>query len=160
MRWDEFAEACPEIAEIAESRFREDQLCMIGTLRSDGSPRISPCEVDLAAGHLLLGMMWRSRKARDLLRDPRCVVHTVQADREAGRGDAKLYGRALAVEDADLRGAFREAIRARIGWAPDEPGYHLFSIDVSDAGFVEFTGSRRALAWDPERGLRRLPPPG
>lgn len=160
MRWDEFAEACPEIAGLAESRFREDQLCMIGTLRADGAPRISPCEVDLAAGHLLLGMMWRSRKARDLLRDPRCAVHTVQADREAGRGDVKLYGRALAVDDAGLRGSFREAIRARIGWAPEEPDYHLFSIDVSEAGFVEFTGARRALAWDPHRGLRRLPPPG
>lgn len=43
MRWKEFADACPEIAERAEERFRTDQLVMLGTLRTDGSPRISPC---------------------------------------------------------------------------------------------------------------------
>ncbi|MDQ4107513.1 MAG: hypothetical protein M3138_01740 [Actinomycetota bacterium] len=62
MRWVEFATACPEIADRAAERFRRQELCMLGTLRTDGSPRISPCELDFADGHLILGMMWQSRE--------------------------------------------------------------------------------------------------
>ena len=57
MRWKEFQTACPEIAELARERFTRDQLVMLGTLRADGSPRITPCEVDVADGELVMGMM-------------------------------------------------------------------------------------------------------
>ncbi len=90
MQWDQFVQACPGLAEVARKRFIRDQLVLVGNLRSDGWPRISPCEVDIAAGHLFLGMMWRSTKAMDLLRDPRLVVHSVQCNREATEGDLKL----------------------------------------------------------------------
>lgn len=155
MKWDAFAAAVPEVAELAEARFRKDGLCLVGTLRRDGSPRISPCEIDFAAGELLLGMMWRSRKAIDLVRDPRVVVHSVTGDREGTEGDVKLYGRAVDVSDADVREAYRDAIKARIGWAPDEPEYHLFAVEIESAGYIVFGDQRYALAWDPERGLRR-----
>jgi hypothetical protein len=92
-------EACSELGDLASDRFRSDELVMLGTLRPDGSARISPCEVDVAAGHLFLGMMWRSPKALDLYRDPRIVVHTVTCNREGTYGDLKLYGRALDVPD-------------------------------------------------------------
>ena len=114
MRWDGFAAACPEIAGQAERRFTEDELCMLGTLRADGSPRISPCELDVADGDLMLGMMWQSRKALDLLRDPRCVLHSCTSDRMATQGDVKLSGHAIDVRDAERRTAYRDAIRARI----------------------------------------------
>src|SRR5207249_1231823 len=103
MNWDAFAAVAPEIAERAEARLRTNGLCLVGTLRRDGSPRISPCEIDVAAGELLLGMMWRSRKAIDLLRDPRIVVHSVTSDREGTEGDVKLYGRAIDVSAPDVR---------------------------------------------------------
>ena len=156
MRWDAFAEACPDIASMAEERFRKDELVMIGTIRSDGSPRISPCEVDLTEGHMLFGMMWRSQKALDLLRDPRCAVHSVTADRMGTDGDLKLYGRMEDVHDPALRRAYRAAIKARIDWEPDEPEFHLFSLDVASAGYTIFGDEHRALAWDPHGGLRRL----
>jgi hypothetical protein len=92
MEWRAFAGACPELAEMAEERFARDQLVLLGTVRRDGSPRISPCEVDVVAGHLFLGMMWRSPKALDLYRDPRLVVHSVTCNREGTDGDIKLYG--------------------------------------------------------------------
>jgi hypothetical protein len=159
MRWDEFAEACPEIAVHAADRFRRQELCMLGTLRADGSPRISPCELDLAAGHLILGMMWRSRKALDLLRDPRCVLHTCTTDRMGTEGDAKIYGRAIDLRDPDLRRAYRDAVKTRIDWAPEEPNFHAFSIDVRSAGFITFAEPRTVLTWDPARGTRTLPFP-
>ena len=158
MRWDAFADACPEIAGMAEVRFRSDELVMLGTLRADGSPRISPCELDVAAGHLFFGMMWRSRKALDLLRDPRCVVHSVTCDRMGTDGDLKLYGRMVDVREPELRRAYQAAIKARIDWQPDEPEFHLFSLDVDAAGYTIFGEEpHRALAWEPEGGLRHLP---
>jgi predicted pyridoxine 5'-phosphate oxidase superfamily flavin-nucleotide-binding protein len=159
MRWDEFAEACPEIADHAKDRFRRQQLCMLGTLRADGSPRISPCELDVAAGHLILGMMWRSRKALDLLRDPRCVLHSCTTDRMGTEGDVKIYGRAIDVQDATLRSAYRDAVRARIDWAPEEPNFHAFSIDVKSAAFITFAEPKLVLSWDRDRGTQTLPFP-
>ena len=158
MRWEEFSTACPEIAERAEERFRRDELVTLGTLRADGSPRISPCEVDFAAGHLFLGMMWRSRKAFDLLRDPRIVVHSLQAEREPTEGDIKLYGSATEILQPELREMYRDAIRARIGWAPDEPEYHLFALDVQEAGYLSFP-DRVVTTWDASRGSRHPPFP-
>lgn len=158
MRWDDFETACPQIAMLARERFLADDLVMLGTLRRDGSPRISPNEPDFAAGRLFVSMMWRSKKALDLFRDPRIVVHSVTCDRMGTDGDVKLYGRVADERDPEVREAFREAIRARIDWAPDEPNYHCFSVDVESAGYTRFseTEGNRALAWDPERGLREL----
>ena len=159
MRWDEFEPACPEIARLALDRFRTHELCLIGTLRRDGSPRISPCELDFANGELLLGMMWRSRKALDLLRDPRCVLHSCTTDRHGTEGDVKLYGRAIDVQDRELREAYRQAVRARIDWAPEEPEFHVFAFDVQSAGYITFAEPNRVLAWDVDGRLRKLPFP-
>jgi hypothetical protein len=156
MRFAEFRHACPEIAGLAEERLRRFELLMLGTLRRNGWPRISPVECDFVGDDLMLGMMWRSPKALDLMRDPRCVVHSIVADRNGTDGEAKLYGTAISVEEPERRAAYREAILARIGWQPEEPEYHLYAIDVTAAGFVQFGDDRYALAWDPERGLRRL----
>lgn len=160
LRWDAFADACPEIAERAEERFRRQELCMLGTLRADGSPRISPCELDFSEGHLILGMMWRSRKALDLLRDPRCVLHSCTTDRMGTEGDAKISGLARDIHDPDLRQAYREAVKARIDWAPDEPSFHAFSMEVVSAGFISFADPKVVMAWDPVGGTRTLPFPG
>ena len=160
MRWIEFERACPEIGELARARFEGDQLVMLGTIRRDGSPRVSPCECDFAAGRLFISMMWRSRKALDLLRDPRIVVHSLTTNKDGTEGDVKIYGHAVDEQDHGVRAAFREAIQRRIDWAPDEPEYHCFSVDVRSAGYTRFGGRAEALAWGEERGLRRLASPG
>ncbi len=155
MRWDEFAKAAPELAALGEERLRARELCLLGTLRANGYPRISPVEPDFVDGELMSGMMWRSPKALDLLRDPRCVVHSIVSDRAGTEGDFKLYGRAVAVEDPGRRGRYRETIKARIDWEPAEPNYHLFAIDVESAGFNVFGDDAFQLVWDHKRGLIR-----
>jgi hypothetical protein len=156
MRWEHFERSCPDLAALARDRFARDQLVMLGTLRRDGSPRISLCEVDITAGHLFLGMMWRSPKALDLIRDPRIVVHSVTCNREGTDGDIKLYGRAMAIDDPGLRRAYRAAIKARIDWEPEEGTYHLFAVDPESAGYVRFEAEQKEIwTWDPTRGLRR-----
>jgi hypothetical protein len=156
VRWEEFASSCPELARLAEERFRKDELIILGTLRAYGWPRLNPVELDFAAGQLLIGMMWRSLKALDLLRDSRCALHSVPSDRMNPGGDVKLYAHAVDVHDAELRSAYRDAIRARIDWAPDEPDYHLFAIDVESAGYVRFDErSMERWRWTPGAGLSK-----
>ena len=154
MRWEEFAVAAPELAALGESRFRDRELCLVGTLRKNGHPRISPVEPDFVDGDLMLGMMWRSPKALDLLRDPRLVVHSVVSERSGTEGDFKLYGRAVDVPEPERRAAYTATIKARIDWEPQEP-FHIFAIDVESAGFVVFGDDPYGMAWDPAGGERR-----
>src|SRR5205085_4454671 len=113
VRWDDLAAAAPELARLGEERLRSRELCMVGTLRRNGWARFSPVEPEFVDGELMLGMMWRSPKALDLLRDPRIVVHSTLTDRHDLSGDIKLYGRAIAVEDEPRLAAHRSAIKAR-----------------------------------------------
>jgi len=154
MKWQAFAEASPELAQLGRERFERHELCMLGTLRLGGWPRISPCELDFVGEELMLGMMWQSPKALDLLHDDRCVLHSCTSDRNGTEGDFKLYGRAREVDDASGRDAYRAAVRARIDWEPTG-SFHLFAIEVESAGFLIFGGERFGLAWDPDRGTRR-----
>ncbi|MGE5227524.1 MAG: pyridoxamine 5'-phosphate oxidase family protein [Planctomycetaceae bacterium] len=156
MRWDAFEEACPEIATIARERFATDEVVMLGTLRPDGLPRLSPNEVDFAEGRLCLGMMPNSLKALDLRRDPRLLVHSVPQGRMNPGGDIKLRGLAIEETDLGLREAYRRTILERIGWAPDEPDFHLFTLDVRDAVFMRFGEEPVAQRWDETIGLRRI----
>jgi hypothetical protein len=155
VRWDEFTAACLELASLGEERLRARELCLLGTLRKNGYPRISPVEPEFVDGELMLGMMWQSPKALDVLRDPRCVVHSVVSERSGTEGDFKLYALAREVEEPARRQRYRETIKARIDWEPEEPNYHLFALDVDSAGFVVFGENRYGLAWDRQRGLRR-----
>lgn len=155
MRWDEFAAEVPELARLGEERLRGRELCLVGTVRRNGWPRISPVEPEFVDGELMLGMMWRSPKALDLLREPRLVVHSVVSDRLGSEGDFKLYGRALPVEQSDRRARYRATVKARIDWEPDEPNYHVFAVDIVSAGFVTFSEPRFGLAWEAGGELRR-----
>ncbi len=158
IRWDEFAAACPQIARMAEDRFAKDRLVRLGTIRADGSPRISPCEIEIVGDHLVLGMMWRSKKALDLLRDPRIVVHSVTCSPEGTDGDIKLYGRAAETSDDGLRRTYQDQVEAKLGWRPPDRS-HVFVFDVESAGFVVFGDDSYGLTWSARSGLRRLKMP-
>ena len=155
MNWREFQSAAPELTEIFEQRLAETQLCLLGTIAGSGWPRISPCEGYFADGDLMLGMMWQSRKALDLLRDPRLTVMTTQCDREAAKGDVKLYGYGVPVDDPARKNALGDAQEAIINWRPSEP-FHVFAIDVRWAVFISFGDHRRLLRWTPEAGVQEM----
>ena len=155
MNWREFAAAAPELAAVGERRISDPGVALVGTLRRDGSPRISPVEVYFVDGDLMLGMMWRSRKAMDLLRDPRVAVHSATCDRNGADGDFKVYGRAVDVTDPAKRARYGDVLQAAIDWRPTEP-FHLFAVDIEQAGFIVFGTDRRAMRWTPARGLERI----
>ena len=80
MNWSEFKLEAPDLAALGEERFESTGLVLVGTIRKDGWPRISPVEPLLFEGRLCLGMMWRSRKSLDLIRDPRCTVNSIASN--------------------------------------------------------------------------------
>jgi hypothetical protein len=148
VRWSEFAAASPRLAAHGDELFERFGLLLLGTLRRDGYPRISPVEPVLVSGELELGMIWQSRKALDLLRDPRCHLHSVVTDRNGAEGEFKLWGSARDLRDPADRERYCVALEAKIGWRPKEP-FHVFAIDVSSAAYRRFDGGGRtyALVW-------------
>jgi hypothetical protein len=154
--WTRFAEDAPELATIGERLLHKTGLCLLGTLRKDGWPRISPCEVYIVDGELMLGMMWRSKKALDLIRDSRVVVHSATCDRNGHDGDFKLYGRTVDVSDPAARAHYADAVEAEINWRPKDP-YHLFAVDAHSASYINYAeDDRRAMRWDRERGFEHI----
>src|SRR5262249_49951684 len=145
MKWADFKVAAPRIAEEAEKLFDRTGVLLIGTIRKDGSPRISPVEFLFADTDLYLGMMPRSLKAQDLLRDPRCTLHSVISDKMAAEGEFKLHGRMRNVQDAEERHHYCEGLKAKIGWSPEGMEFHLFAIDVESAGLFLSGGDARTI---------------
>ena len=143
MIWEDFKRESPFLATLAEERFERSGLLLVATLRKDGWPRVSPVEPLLVDGHLYLGMMWQSRKALDLLRDPRCSVHSIVSNRDGSDGEFKAFGRANDVQDPDMRRSYCNALYKKIGWMPEEPEYHLFSVDVESAAFIIIQNSEQ-----------------
>ena len=133
--WRQLAARAPELAALGEAQFARTGLSLVGTLRRDGWPRISPVEPFISEGQLCLGMMWQSVKALDLLRDPRCVVHSTVSDRNGSEGEFKVYGRAAEVTNLDERRRFCDAVYAAIGLRPEEPEFHCFAIAIESVVF-------------------------
>jgi hypothetical protein len=158
MNWASFSASAPELAAVFERAMSETGICLLGTIRGDGWPRISPNEVYLVQGELMLGMMWQSMKARDLARDSRITVATPQCDKDAKGGDLKLYGRVIEVSDAALRKAHADIQEAAINWRPTEP-YHLFRLEIESAGFISFGEDRKLLRWTANGGVESLKHP-
>ena len=146
--WQQFASLAPELAALGEAQFARTGLALVGTLRRDGWPRISPVEPFIVDGQLYLGMMWRSVKALDLLRDPRCVVHSTVSDREGTEGEFKVYGRVVDVTNLEERRRFVDAVYAAIGFRPEEPEFHCFAIAIESVAFSQIRdGEMHHLVW-------------
>ena len=158
MNWHDFTIAAPELAALGRQAFDEQHLAILGTLRANGWPRVSPCEIYVVGDDLLLGMMPDSRKALDLRRDPRITIVNGQAERIPRLGDFKLYGRATEVFDKPTRDALADAQEAAIDWRPTDP-FHVFSVGVLSASYISFGEGARVLRWSAERGQERLPHP-
>ncbi len=149
MIWAEFETRAPALAALGRERFEKTQVALIATIRRDGSPRISPIEPVFSSGHLLLGSM-RSAKTDDLLRDPRCALHSAVSDVNGSEGEFKLYGRALPVA-----GELRDNDGGR--WTRFPPDRStVFELEIESAVFVGWeieAAKMRVLRWSLGEGL-------
>ena len=114
MIWDDFHQIDPELAELGEERFDRTGLVIVATLRKNGWPRISPVEPLITDGRLYLGMMWQSRKALDLLRDPRCTIHNTISNKNGTEGEFKVYGRTVDTQGHELRQRYCKALHEKM----------------------------------------------
>ena len=115
--WKEFAGLAPRIAEVFARRHAETgNLCMLGTLRSDGFPRISPMEPRFFEGDLWIGGIPGTVKFRDLERNPRFTLHTATVDTQVTAGDAKVWGTVEDVLDPVLHQRYAKALFAETGF--------------------------------------------
>src|SRR4051812_49049254 len=80
--WTDIEADAPELAATVRARFEAHGMGLLATLRRDGSPRISGIEPLFALGELWMGMMPGSRKAADVVRDPRFALHSATTDKD------------------------------------------------------------------------------
>jgi hypothetical protein len=148
MRWHDLSQSEPGFAALARERLVDPGVLLVVTIRRDGSPRLSPVEPLVLDGDLWLSMMWQSRKAADLRRDDRILVHSIVTNRDGAEGELKLRGRALPLDDLDVRARYCDAV-AVLGWRPEEPRFHLFRIDIEDVTLIRYapSGDQHVARW-------------
>jgi Pyridoxamine 5'-phosphate oxidase len=140
----------PELARLGLARLNSARVALLGTLRRDGSPRISPIEPRIAAGQLLIGAMTWSAKVSDLQRDPRYVLHSVVTGPDSGEGELKLYGPA-ARAGQDQRAAAADAWW--LAWPLDKAA--VFTLHIEQAVFIDWDinhGLMTVHRWSPGSG--------
>ena len=135
--WSQFARARPDLAEMALRLIPPCGIAYLGTVRSDGGPRVHPVCPVVGGGRLFVGIGPNSPKQWDLRRDPRCVLHALP-----GQDDAEFVIRARAVEvcDRDGRVLFESACRqAGVNIEANGPAFELL-IDRVDTTVWEDCG--------------------
>lgn len=153
--WERVMTAAPELAVKVKDRFEAHGVALLATLRRDGAPRISGIETTFAAGQLWLGMMLGSLKAKDLLRDPRCALHSATVDKDVTAGDAKIAGVAEEVTDDDTFELYRGGTGG--GTTMPRGTFHLFRVDVGEMSHLIPQGDHLAIeSWSERSGYRAV----
>jgi hypothetical protein len=131
--WTEFAQQAPELAEFGKARL-QGRVAYLGTIRSDGSPRVHPV-TPIIGDQLYLFMEPTSPKGKDLQRDARYTLHCSVEDSSGGSGEFYVRGGATFVDDPLIR---ERAIQAA-SYAPRDR-YILFVFTVEYA-FMNIYGT-------------------
>ena len=157
--WQTLRTAAPELVGIGEERLRRFRLAMLGTLRADGSPRISTVEPYFDSSELLVGVIRTSAKAHDLIRDPRCTLHSIVDDPDSGEPELTLRGRFVEVDEA-TRSTYPDAWW--LSYEESEP--MVGTIELEAASLMRFDlepGELSIMTWTPDDGVkeRRKPYP-
>ena len=151
MSWRDLEAGAPGLAREGWARFSRTRVALLGTIREDGSPRISPIEPFLLSGQLVVGVM-PSPKLDDLRRDARCVLHSSVSDIDGSEGEFKLHGRAMASQDP----AFLNADGT--WWAGREPDrVGVFAIEIDEAVLVTWSADQGRMTkarWSRAAGAR------
>jgi hypothetical protein len=125
MRWDDLRRQAPVWPPSLTNRLIAPGVLLVVTIRPDGGARLSPVEPFVWEGELWLSMMWQSRKAIDLLRDDRILVHSITTTRDGSEGEVKVRGRAIAIDD------------------------HLFRVEIGNVTVIRYapSGDQHVARW-------------
>ncbi|MGH3482139.1 MAG: hypothetical protein ACRDPQ_02775, partial [Nocardioidaceae bacterium] len=87
---------------------------------------------------------------RDLIRDPRILVHSVITNRDGGEGEYKVRGTARATDDLAVQRRYADAVARSLGWEPEPGRFHLFAVDIDEVTFIRYddaTGDQYVCRW-------------
>jgi hypothetical protein len=148
MHWSDLEQRAPRLAKVAHDRLVAPGVVLVVTLRTDGTPRLSPVEPLVLDGDIWLSMMWQSYKAADLQRDDRLLLHSIITSRDGANGEVKVRGRAVPIDDLGERARYCEAVSV-LGWRPEEPLFHLFRVDIDDVTYIRYApnGDQSVTRW-------------
>jgi hypothetical protein len=124
--WKEFARQAPELAEFGKARLN-GRVAYLGTIRSDGSPRVHPV-TPIVGDQLYLFMEPTSPKGKDLQRDGRYTLHCSVEDSSGGSGEFYVRGRATFVDDPLIR---EQAVQAASYVPSDRYILFVFTIEFA-----------------------------
>lgn len=127
---------------------------LVATARKDGSPRLSAVEPLFWEGELWFAMLHGSYKAKDLLRDPRFLVHSIVTSRNGAAGEFKVRGTAVPERAPEIQAQYAATVAVELGWKPEVGKFHLFRVAVEDVTFMRYdepTGDQYVTRW-PEGG--------
>ena len=155
----------PDLAVRARAILSSTTNAVLGTIRRDGSPRLSGADPYFHEGQLRIWSMPRARKGYDLRRDPRVALHSIPWDSrqlregaaDVGAADAKVNGIAVLATDAGDLAAFRAWLKSERGFEPPED-WDLFTIDIDALTVISADGGQLVVdRWstDGRRTTRR-----
>ena len=137
MKWSAIAASEPALGAVAFDRLIQPGVLLAGTVRRDGSPRISGVEPLVMDGDLWLSMMPSSAKVMDLARDRRIVLNSIVTGPEPA-AEVKVRGTVRAEHDRDVQRRYAAAVSAGLGWRPVAGEFTLFAVDVEDVTFIGY----------------------
>ena len=156
LSFQDLQSTAPEIAAPMAARFGASGLGMLGTIRRDGSPRVSPIEVAFHEGRLYVGMMPASTKFLDVERDPRISLVTALADKDDLGGEGKLFGVVARVTDDALAGRILRAHAEASGFDPEAlAGSPMYEVLVTGAAWQRVEDDAFVTtSWNATDGVR------
>jgi hypothetical protein len=159
--WQAFTASEPELAARALAILTSTTNAVLGTIRADGTPRLSGIDPFVANGELHLGSMPGARKGHDLKRDPRLVLHGIpwesrrvrEGAEDPGDGDVKLTGRAVLADDDEKRAAFAAFADERGFEPPDTDSADVFRIDLETVVVISVADDQLVIdRWSADEG--------
>jgi hypothetical protein len=149
MRWSAIAASEPALDAVVFDRLIRPGVLLAGSVRRDGSPRISGAEPLVMDGDLWLSMMRTSVKVMDLARDPRILLHSIVTGPEPA-AEVKVRGTVRAEVDPGVQRRYAAAVSAGIGWRPVVGEFVLFAVDVEDVTYIGYdpdTSGQHVARW-------------
>jgi hypothetical protein len=154
----------PDLADRVRAILSSTTNAVLGTIRRDGSPRLSGVDPFFHNGQLRFWSMPRARKGQDLRRDPRFAVHSIPWDSrrlrdgaaDVGDADAKVSGTAVLSTDPGELSAFRAWLKAERGYEPPED-WDLFTTDIDALTVVSADGDQLVIdRWSTTDGRQTM----
>lgn len=158
MRWADLERRQPQLAALGRRQLLDPGVVLVATIRRDGTPRLSAVEPFVLDGELWLAMLWQSRKAADLQRDRRVLVHSVITGRDGGAGEYKLRGAVREEPDRGVQQRYADAVAEALGWRAEPGRFHLFAVDIAEITFIRYedaTGDQFVTRWPQDREFVR-----